>query len=168
MVIENKLDYGRLENKLASTIKYDFKITTNSGSPIVSAIPTSFKPKIAIITYGGCVHPVLESIDKLFYEYEILPCVIVLSQIYPMDIDGLEQLLKNLDYIFTVEEGNIDGGIGSEIIASLSEIPILAKKKYQRIGSYNIPIPSTKELEKEVLVNSQKIVNEVGRCYENS
>ena len=61
--IENKIDYGRLENKLPKTVNYSFK-KSNSDLPIIVGIPDKMKPKISIITYGGSIHCALESIDE--------------------------------------------------------------------------------------------------------
>ncbi|MAX60759.1 MAG: pyruvate dehydrogenase [Rhodobiaceae bacterium] len=158
IVVENKLDYGRLQNKLPNTIEYLFQ-KSKTDYPIITGLPKDLKPEISIITYGGSVHPSLEAIDEIFYEFEILPKIIVLSKIYPLPIEALAEIIEDTKHIITVEESNIEGGFGSEIIAGLVEL--CNNKSYCRIGSKNIPIPSTKSLEKKVLINSEDIISGV-------
>ena len=61
-----------------------------------------------------------------------------------MEIEELSFLTEDSSYIVTLEESNIEGGFGSEIISGLAELEVERQKKYMRIGSENVPIPSTK------------------------
>jgi 2-oxoisovalerate dehydrogenase E1 component len=160
LLIENKVDYGRLINRLPKSINYEFK-KSNSDYPIIIGEPVGANAKISIITYGGSVHPVLESIDDIFFEFEEFIKIIVITKLYPVDIEELSFLTKDSDYIITVEESNIEGGFGSEIVSGLSEIKNDRQKKYLRIGSENVPIPSTKKLENEILVSKDLIVRKM-------
>jgi 2-oxoisovalerate dehydrogenase E1 component len=158
ILIENKIDYGRLENKLPKTVNYSFK-KSNSDLPIIVGTPDKIKPEISIITYGGSVHCALESIDEIFYEFEILPRIIVLTELYPINFSIIASLVMDTNIVLTVEEGNIEGGFGSEIIAGLVEQNGTTDKKYKRVGSINVPIPSSKTLEQKILVNTEMIIN---------
>ena len=89
----------------------------------------------------------------------MFPKIIVLSKIYPLPIETLAEVIEDTKYVITVEEGNIEGGFGSEIIAGLVEI--YNNKSYSRIGSKNVPIPSNKLLEKKVLIQAEDIINGV-------
>jgi len=160
LLIENKVDYGRLINYLPKSINYEFK-KSNSDYPIIIGEPISARAKISVITYGGSVHPLLESIDDIFFEFEEFIKVVVITKLYPLDIEELSSLTKDSDYIVTVEESNIEGGFGSEIISGLCEIENERQKKYLRIGSENVPIPSTKKLESEILVSKDLIVRKM-------
>jgi len=163
IVIENKIDYGRLTNKLPRSINYDF-FKTGSEYPIIIGKPSDLNSKFCIITYGGSIHHVLESVDELFYEFEFFPKIIVLTKIYPLNSKILYELTNDSEYIITVEESNVEGGFGSEIISNLIEINQIKDnqdKKYLRIGSENIPIPSVKSLEDEILVSAKMIVNKL-------
>jgi 2-oxoisovalerate dehydrogenase E1 component len=160
IVIENKLDYGRLINKIPDSIKYNFT-KSKSDYPIVVGKPVDLESKLCLITYGGSVHHVFESIEKIFTEFEILPKIIVLTKLYPLQKDVISNLVKESNTIVTVEESNVEGGFGSEIISTLMEVNGYNSKTYLRIGSENIPIPSTKKLEEEVLVSVKKIINKL-------
>jgi len=158
ILIENKIDYGRMQNTLPKTIKYNFK-KSNMDFPIIVGSPDNVESDISIITYGGSIHHVLESIDKIFYEFEMFPKIILLTEIYPIPFPVISSLVSNTKNILTVEEGNIEGGIGSEIIAGLIELIGSKNKNYKRIGSANVPIPSSKKLEKNTLINSEMILS---------
>ncbi len=157
ILIENKVDYGRLQNKMPSSVNYNFT-KSDSEYPVIIGQPDGINTNLSIITYGGSVHPVLECIDELFLEYEIFPQIIVLTKIYPIDSKNISDLVRDSNYIVTVEESNVEGGFGSEIISSLIELNEFENKKYLRIGSENVPIPSTKSLEEKLLVSSDMII----------
>ena len=157
ILIENKVDYGRLQNILPNTVKYNFT-KSDSEYPIILGQPDSIDTELSIITYGGSVHTVLECIDELFLEYEKFPQLIIITKIYPIDVKNIADLVHDSDYIVTVEESNVEGGFGSEIISSLVEINGFENKRYLRIGSENVPIPSTRSLEKRLLVSSDMII----------
>ena len=158
ILIENKIDYGRLNNKMPKNINYTFS-KSNTDLPLIVGQPRDISPEFIIITYGGAVHVVLESIDEIFYEFEIAPKVIVITEIYPVNISMINSLISDTEIILTVEEGNIEGGFGSEIISSLIELSGNRGKTFKRVGSINIPIPSTKKLEEKILINSERIIS---------
>ena len=157
ILIENKLDYGRLKNKLPKTVKYKF-VKSISDYPIIIGSPENIEPEISIITYGGSVHLLFESIDEIFYEFEVLPKIVVLTKLYPLPIEIIKSSVFDTKIILTLEESNVEGGIGSEIIASLAELKSMKGKQFKRIGSKNVPIPSAKLLEKGALINSNNII----------
>ena len=157
ILIENKIDYGRLENKLPKTVSYTFK-KSNTNLPIIVCSPNNIEPEISIITYGAAVHCALESVDRIFYEFEVFPKIIVLTELYPLQISQIALLTYKTGIILTLEEGNVEGGIGSEIVSALIECNKIGNKKFKRIGSINIPIPATKQLEEKILINTETII----------
>jgi 2-oxoisovalerate dehydrogenase E1 component len=160
LLIENKIDYGRLKIDMPKNISYDI-LTDNSVYPNIWFKPNSNKVDITIVTYGGGLQPALASVDDLFYEYELTTQIICITQIYPLHVKPFIDLLNSNRIILTVEEGNIDGGFGSEVIANLSENAKLTGVLFARVGSENIPIPTVKSLEEETLVNKNKILKAV-------
>jgi len=160
ILIENKLDYGRLKNKIPKTGQYNF-VKSISDYPIIIGSPENIKPEISIITYGGSVHIVLETIDEIFYEFEVLPKIVVLTKLYPLPLEMIESSVSDTKIILTLEESNVEGGIGSDIIAGLAELKNMKGKQYKRIGSRNVPIPSTRSLEEKTIVNSNDILNTI-------
>ncbi len=62
-------------------------------------------------------------------------------------------------YVITVEEGTMSFGIGAEIIAGLSERQV--SERYVRIASPDLPIPNSLLLEKQLLPDTDTIINKV-------
>ena len=77
--------------------------------------------------------------------------------------DSVLQIIENTKYIVTLEESNIEGGSGSEIISSIVEKTSNSKHVVLRIGSENVPIPSTRILQTECLINVKKIIKTLGK-----
>ena len=129
LLIENKVDYGRLINFIPKSINYEFKIKLRLSDNCWRAV--NAKAKISVITYGGSVHPLLESIDDIFFEFEEFIKIIVITKLYPLDMEELSFLTEDSSYIVTLEESNIEGGFGSEIISGLSELEVERQKIYE-------------------------------------
>tara|TARA_B100000131_G_C18065957_1_gene592498 strand:- start:10 stop:1497 length:1488 start_codon:yes stop_codon:yes gene_type:complete len=161
LLIENKIDYSKLNINMPKNITME-QLCEDSNYPAILIKPKDITPDISLITYGGSLHVALESVDQLYYEHELVAQVICLTQIYPLNMKTISDIVSESEYIATIEESNIEGGYGSEIIANLVEIFGNSFKKYIRIGSKNYPIPSVKSLEDNFLVNSKKIVDVIG------
>jgi len=157
LVIENKLDYGRF----VGAQKLDFYDIRRSLDlyPIVLCSPISESPSITIVTYGGISSNVLESLHNIFQFTGLIPELIVLSKISPLDITPIIESVKKTRRIITIEEGSKEFGIGAEIITqtveSLGSQLILAK----RIAAKPVPIPSARSTEDWVLPNNRIIEN---------
>ena len=154
VVIENKLDYGR---RIGVDRKDGFKyLSSGETYPIVRISPTRSMPDVTIVTYGGIANVVNECIEELFMNNELKAEVFILSQIHPLDIKEIAESLYKTGYLFTVEEGSLAGGVGSEIVATLSETvatPFVA----HRIGGLEVPVPSARGLENQVIPSSDRI-----------
>lgn len=103
---------------------------------------------------------VLESVGALFSELELVPEIIVLTKIHPIDYRTIVHSVERTRKLFVIEEGSAFAGIGSEIIASVAEqvhVDLVAR----RIASLPVPIPSSRVLEHEVLTTSGRIIAEI-------
>jgi 2-oxoisovalerate dehydrogenase E1 component len=158
LVIENKVDYGK---------KSVFKIP--DGYEILQSnelIPNLLiKPKdnstvtTTIITYGGSSEIVVDNIEKLFFEYDELVQVLILTIIDPLPEEFILSNIKNKTKVITIEEGSKRGSIGNNIIA------LIAQNKsniiYRSITSLDITIPSVKSLEEKVIVNEEMLYSTI-------
>jgi len=158
MVIENKIDYGKKINQIK--IKNYTSKKSSHKYPIVKISPVISEPTATIVTYGGIANIVLNSVENIFLETELKPEILILSIINPIDYKVIIESVNKTGRLYVVEEGNSIGGIGSEIIAAISEI---AKEKiiYKRIGAIPVPIPSVKSLENTVLPSEKLILSEI-------
>jgi 2-oxoisovalerate dehydrogenase E1 component len=161
IVIENKLDYGKkICRKKISNYFYE---KSNHKYPIVRVRPVKSQPSITMVTYGGMVDLVLDSIEDIFYELDLKPEIFVLSQIYPLELDVVLESVEVTHKLFTVEECSSFAGLGSEIVATVKErlsIDFIAK----RIASLPVPIASSRSLESEILTNKKRIINTIKKA----
>jgi len=162
IVIENKIDYTRKFQSLKGNLvkKYSIEIS-NHDYPTLRLHPGQSQADVSIISYGATNYDALESLDKLFEENEILAEIIIPLQIHPLPLSDLISAIHT-DYVFVLEEGSATGGFGSEVIAALTEFgPPL--KKMARIASLPIPVPASKILERQILINVDSIVDVIER-----
>jgi 2-oxoisovalerate dehydrogenase E1 component len=158
IVIENKTDYGKkIAKNRIKNYKYLFSTHTY---PLIKIFPLTSKPTATIVTYGGMVDIVLNAVYDLFTELEILPELIVLTRIHPLDYNEIINSVKITKRLFVIEEGSYFGGIGSEVISNVTEI-INDKFIARRIAALPVPIPSVKSLEEQVLPNKQIIIEKI-------
>lgn len=166
VVIENKKLYAEKLAVIENGRLDDFYVleTNNYGiSSMRFSTDDEENADYTIITYGGMVRECLAASEELMMNDEIVVDVIVLSQISPLPLEDIKDLVRNGTTIVTVEEGTKTLGIGAEIITSCIEKNI--GKKYKRIAAYDCPIPNGIELELQMLPNQKLIVETVRRDY---
>ena len=157
VVIENKLDYGRVlwqGNDLYKSYREDKPF----GGLILS--PNGYDPTITIVSYGETARHVADNLTVFFEETDEFAELVCLTQLHPMDLSLVKRSVDKTKRILVIEDGSVNFGIGSEVLAKLLEEGIhldFAK----RIGSEPYPIPSVNELELQILPTIDSIVAEV-------
>ncbi len=163
IVIENKLDYGRkIAAKRIANYVYE---ETDGDYPVVRIRPVSSFPTATIVCYGGMVEIVLETIDLVFEELDLKPELLVLSQISPIDVREIIASVEKTKRLYVIEEGVMAGGIGSEIIAGVTEM-MNEKIVARRIAALPVPIPSAKSLESQILPTQQSILKAIAQSLQ--
>jgi 2-oxoisovalerate dehydrogenase E1 component len=103
---------------------------------------------LSIITYGMGVHWA-KSIAK---ELEISADILDLRTLLPWDKDAVEKTVKKTGKVIFLQEDCLTGGIGSEIIAWISEYCFeYLDGPVMREGSLDTPVPFAASLEKNFL-----------------
>jgi transketolase len=94
---------------------------------------------IAIVGMGSVMHEVVDAVSALA-EKGIAAKAICLSSIRPCDTDALVRQLNGIRYAITVEEHNVNGGIGSIVAEVIAESGTGTRLKRLGIadGSYAI------------------------------
>ncbi|MGR6980644.1 transketolase family protein [Testudinibacter sp. P27/CKL/0425] len=87
--------------------------------------------EVALIAVGSTVHEVVSAAEILKTK-GIIPVVINVPSIRPCDTDSLFNTIKDMKQIVTVEEHNINGGLGSLVAEVLAENGVAIKLK--RLG----------------------------------
>lgn len=158
IVIENKADY-RKKIAVTSIPNYVFERSIEKY-PVIRGRPTISSPNATLVTYGGTAGILVDVIEDLFYEHEIKSELFVLTKISPIDCGPVIDSVKTTGRLFVVEDGSSSFGIGSEIIANVSQA-LSSKFLSMRIGAYPVPIPSAKSVEYEILPNKQRIIRTI-------
>ena len=87
----------------------------------------------------------------------------MLTQIYPLQENCIAEIIREDIPIYIVEEGTSFASIGSVVIAlSVSKGKRINVK---RISSENTAIASGKELEKQIVINKDKIISSIVKDY---
>ncbi|MEG4011454.1 MULTISPECIES: alpha-ketoacid dehydrogenase subunit beta [unclassified Microcoleus] len=116
---------------------------------------------VTILTYSRMRHHVLQAVPALLKEgYD--PEVIDLISLKPLDMETIGESIRKTHKVIIVEECMKTGGIGAELIASISDrffdeldAPVL------RLSSQDIPTPYNGNLERLTIVQPNQIVEAV-------
>ena len=113
---------------------------------------------LSIITYGTPVHFAMDAAEKLQKEEGVSVEVIDLRTLVPLDKDAIRNSVKKTSKALVVHEANRTGGFGGEIASLIAEecfeyldAPVV------RLGSKDIPVGFAKNLESEILLNSDEV-----------
>jgi len=113
------------------------------------------------LTYSRMRHHVMQAVPALVKEgYD--PEVIDLISLKPLDMETIGASIRKTHKVIIVEECMKTGGIGAELIASISDrffdeldAPVL------RLSSQDIPTPYNGNLERLTIVQPNQIVEAV-------
>jgi 2-oxoisovalerate dehydrogenase E1 component len=155
IVIENKIMYGSFCNQNIPE-GFTFK-RSNDKFPNILVSPDSNAIDITLIGYGGMSDLLMQACDVLFEEHDIVAQVLLITQLYPLDIAASVKSIREAKAIVVIEEGQGFSGFGSEIISQIFENN-LTQCKVRRIFADPTCIPSSSILEKEVLPSIKKII----------
>ncbi|MEG4110395.1 MULTISPECIES: alpha-ketoacid dehydrogenase subunit beta [unclassified Microcoleus] len=116
---------------------------------------------VTILTYSRMRHHVLQAVPALLKEgYD--PEVIDLISLKPLDMETIGASIRKTHKVIIVEECMKTGGIGAELIASISDrffdeldAPVL------RLSSQDIPTPYNGNLERLTIVQPTQILEAV-------
>lgn len=116
---------------------------------------------VTILTYSRMRHHVLQAVKTLEKE-GFDPEVIDLLSLKPLDFDTIGKSVRKTHRVIIVEECMKTGGIGAELVASISDrlfdeldAPVL------RLSSQDIPTPYNGALERLTIVQPEQIVEAV-------
>ncbi len=100
--------------------------------------------------------------SKILNKFGIYPEIIDMRVLRPLNIRLIIQSLKKTKNLLIVETGYKKYGIGTEIIAQISENKLVDKiKSISRIGLPDHPTPSSRSLAKKYYSSFKEIINEV-------
>jgi pyruvate/2-oxoglutarate/acetoin dehydrogenase E1 component len=168
LFVEHKIGYNEpLRTELPD---YETVRLADASSPF----PTLWlKPRGAadglLVCYGGMTQAVLDAAATLRAREKLELGLVIVSQLAPTPAPHLEAIMTEAApaAVVTVEEASSEGGWGAEMIATFERIrdtQRLGAIAYRRVGAKNTPIPSARDLEDEVLPQTDDIVAAVLDC----
>lgn len=157
ILIENKTDYGKYLWQDSSYYELQTEVKNFASLKLTHKLSP---PSLTIVSYGETARHLADNLEKFFVETDFIPELICVTQLHPLDTKIIESSLKVTRKILVVEDGSINFGFGSELIASLVEknIPMDWVK---RIGAESVPIPSLSSLEMDVLPTIDRIISQI-------
>ena len=159
LLIENKTLYTKklYENVISG---YSLFISTPDGFyPFANLKPSEGVSNLTLVCYGGIVDEVLKSVNLLFIEEEVLVDIFVVSELSNSFIPGLINSVSITSKLCFVEEGSSYASFSSEVISNL-HVNNCTYFSLLRISNDSI-IPSSRELEEQILPNYVKIKNSI-------
>ena len=117
---------------------------------------------LTLISYSYMLDLCLEVAQELSAELDIE--VIDLRVIKPLDLETISASVKKTKRAVFVEEGPVTGGIGAEVCAQIAENCLeFLDGKIIRVGAQDSPIPSSRDLEAQILPDKDKIREAIKR-----
>jgi 2-oxoisovalerate dehydrogenase E1 component len=155
LIIENKVDYGKKPN-LNLPPGYGMFLS-NEGIPNIVVKPKSRgNITTTIVVYGGISEIPVESLGKLFFDYDELVQVLILTKIDPLPKEFILSNIQDHTKVITLEEGTDRGSIGNNIISLIAQNK--TNIRFSCVTSLDTTIPSVKSLEESVLVNEKMLL----------
>lgn len=140
-------------------------IIEDSDFPTVSlSFARDARPDVTVIAYGHMVSLAVEASRDLILDHEIIVEIIAPSLIKPVPLSDFSAAIERSRRVVIVEEGCKTGGWGAEISALIHEqLGDFVNCAVSRIGAKDIPVPSSKAAEEEVLPSVAGIKTEILR-----
>src|SRR5262249_44942486 len=167
--VENKIGYGeRLATELPD---HDIVRLADAASPFPTLwLRPRRRPDGLLLCYGGMTRAALDAAATLRAREELDLGLVVVSQLAPTPATHLDAIMREAapGAVVTVEEAPAEGGWGAEMIATIERVRDtrrLGAVAYRRVGAASTPIPSARDLEDEVLLQTDDIVAAVLDCF---
>jgi len=113
---------------------------------------------LSMISYGTTVHWCLRAARKLAEDHGIECDVLDLRSIVPMDQEAILETVKKTGRALIVHEDKVNGGIGGEVAARISELAFeYLDAPIRRVGSQDCPVPFSRILEDAVLPHEDTV-----------
>lgn len=156
-----------LENKRTYAVKGEVPEDPDYIVEIGKASVAREGTDITLVTYSSMVKICMQAAERL--QKEGISCEIIdLRTLLPLDYDAVIRSLEKTGRVIVVHEASKRGGMGSDIVAELSERAFdLLDAPPLRVGALNIPIPYNETLEAAVLPDAENVIEAVYKSLSN-
>jgi 2-oxoisovalerate dehydrogenase E1 component len=100
----------------------------------------------------------METVRRLLEDHEILCDLVIPTLLSPLPAKDILSLLGEVRKVAVLEEGCARGGWGAEVVATLAEQSPGRQRHFLRMGAPSSPIPSSKNLEKDLLPDVESVL----------
>lgn len=152
--------------RFCGSISLPMVYTDDYSFEIGKAVELKTGSKIAIIATGtNVVYESLEAAKQIEKILDIVPTVINMHTIKPLDTAKIHKLLYNHDMIVTIEEHNVIGGLGSAVAEYLTTVNNSVKQLFVGIEDKNYLMGTRPFMLEQVGLTAEKIVNKIVSNY---
>ncbi len=158
LFLEHKLLYGETQDR------GDYAVLEADTDDLAAHLfPTLVRLRsdadLAIVTYGGMLPVVEKAVAHLEAEEELRVEIVAPSLLSPLPRRTLLAHLMQHDRVVIVEESHHEFGVGAEIAAVLLEAGF--QGRCVRVGTPPVPIYSARSLERQVLPDEERLIDEI-------
>lgn len=155
LVLENKQMYTRRCNPEPAA---GFHVECAQGPLPVVRVRSTAVAQATVLCYGGMVPYAEEALVAAFDEFEIAAELLILTELYPLDVDAVCDSVRVSGRLLVVEEGLEFAALGAEAIAQVATRLGQALRKVRRLSAAPIALPASREAEAEALPGTEAIV----------
>jgi len=156
LFIENKLQYllpvhqpqDTPELEVRADIAAGIEFDTPTYIVNVKGAPAA---QVTLTAYGYMAELARQALLRLAYEEEIFAELIVPTRLVPFDAKFLSESIRRTGRLVTIEEGNLTGGWGAEILARVMEKSNGVLRAAARVAARDLPVAAAPALESAIL-----------------
>ncbi len=167
LFVENKLQYllpvytplemPELEVRVTSTALQE-RVNTPTYVVNVKGAPAA---RVTMTAYGYMAELARQALIKLAYEDEIFTELVIPTRLAPFDVAITAESVRRTSRLVTVEEGNLSGGWGAEMLARTAEKLNGELRASARVAARDLPVAAAPSLENSILPGIEDITRAV-------
>lgn len=158
LFLENKVMYAQsLMPRVDGRIGMFWSTATESRYPTMRLWLADGSADAVILTYGGMAAEAMRCAERLMLDEEVSVHVVVVTQLSPLPVEDLLELLPPARLLVTAEEAGAAFGWGSETLAMLAERAPLRYERMLRHGAGAGQVPAARTLEAALLPGAESL-----------
>jgi pyruvate/2-oxoglutarate/acetoin dehydrogenase E1 component len=158
LFVENKVNYPKELIDMTALNEYDCKVIGECNDQTVIIKNKNQEVDVTLLCYGGMASFAQEAASEVFLKEEIASEVIIPSRIKPLNLAPVVDSIDKSGRLIVIEEGTLENGWGSEIVAKLQNL-LFGKfiKPISRVAGKNMPIGNAVTIERDCLPTKETI-----------
>ena len=159
--VENKLLYAsRPASRPPLDLENQAVVRADGSYPPLYYTHSRKQADVTLVTYGGMAMVAEQAMQRLIEEYETRFDYLILTQLWPLDVDEIVESVGRTKRLVVLEENTPDYSVASAVISAVAQ-RISGGFACRAVGSRPVPLPSVRHLEHEVLPSISRVVESV-------